>query len=64
LTWKLGKQINVLITNKPIVFQFKKVVKAREFTWRVTTNCGGFQLLGYELYASMSGPTSQVDNSQ
>lgn len=54
-TWLLGKTVFAAVTNQSQLLIFRKMIRCRRFTWRITTQAAQFETLSYEVYIYPSG---------
>lgn len=58
-SWIVGKIANPQVLGKSTLLIFRKVIKARRFAWRLTTQAGQFELMSYEVHVYPSGESKR-----
>lgn len=58
-SWKTAKVVNPSILGKPVLLILRKVIKARRFAWRLTTQAGQFEILSYEVHVYPGGESTK-----
>lgn len=54
-TWVTYKTIIPTMFDQSVLFIFKKMFRARRFTWRLTSDAPGLEITGYEVWVYPSG---------
>lgn len=54
-SWKVAKIVNPTVLGKPVLLIWRRVILARRFAWRLTTQAGNVEFLSYEVHVYPSG---------